>query len=264
MSDDCCRAFADSYEISSLPAMQAIERTVLGCDYGGTSWTTAEQVQLTVRKLRLGKGDHVLDIGAGSGWPGLFLATQSGCGVTLLDIPQNALRKALARANCDHIGDRVVAVAASGDALPFAETSFDAISHSDVLCCLPEKIQMLNECRRVAVEGGKMLFTVIRIADGLQKADYERVVERGPPFIEAPASYGEMLETTGWQCNECIDVTPAHRDSLTVLVDGLRNSHELADAIGADAVHEEANKRQRQIGLIDEGLMIRESYLVTT
>jgi hypothetical protein len=84
MSDDCCRAFADSYEISSLPAMQAIERTVLGCDYGGTSWTTAEQVQLTVRKLRLGKGDHVLDIGAGSGWPGLFLATQSGCGVTLL------------------------------------------------------------------------------------------------------------------------------------------------------------------------------------
>jgi SAM-dependent methyltransferase len=239
MSDDCCRAFADSYEISSLPAMQAIERTVLGCDYGGTSWTTAEQVQLTVRKLRLGKGDHVLDIGAGSGWPGLFLATQSGCGVTLLDIPQNALRKALARANCDHIGDRVVAVAASGDALPFAETSFDAISHSDVLCCLPEKIQMLNECR-------------------------QRVVELGPPFVEAPASYAEMLETTGWQCNECIDVTPAHRHSLTLLVDGLRNSHELADAIGVDAVHEEANKRQRQIGLIDEGLMIRESYLVTT
>jgi SAM-dependent methyltransferase len=237
MSDDCCRAFADSYEISSLPAMQAIERTVLGCDYGGTSWTTAEQVQLTVRKLRLGKGDHVLDIGAGSGWPGLFLATQSGCGVTLLDIPQNALRKALARANCDHIGDRVVAVAASGDALPFAETSFDAISHSDVLCCLPEKIQMLNECR---------------------------LVELGPPFVEAPASYAEMLETTGWQCNECIDVTPAHRHSLTLLVDGLRNSHELADAIGVDAVHEEANKRQRQIGLIDEGLMIRESYLVTT
>jgi SAM-dependent methyltransferase len=254
MSDDCCRAFADSYEISSLPAMQAIERTVLGCDYGGTSWTTAEQVQLTVRKLRLGKGDHVLDIGAGSGWPGLFLATQSGCGVTLLDIPQNALRKALARANCDHIGDRVVAVAASGDALPFAETSFDAISHSDVLCCLPEKIQMLNECR----------LTVIRIADGLRKADYERVVELGPPFVEAPASYAEMLETTGWQCNECIDVTPAHRHSLTLLVDGLRNSHELADAIGVDAVHEEANKRQRQIGLIDEGLMIRESYLVTT
>lgn len=29
-----------AYELSRLPAMRRVEESVLGCDYGGTSWTT--------------------------------------------------------------------------------------------------------------------------------------------------------------------------------------------------------------------------------
>ena len=36
--------FAGSYELSRLPAVKALERDVLGCDYGGTSWTTVHQI----------------------------------------------------------------------------------------------------------------------------------------------------------------------------------------------------------------------------
>lgn len=36
--------FAGSYELSNLSAVKAVERSTLGCDYGGTSWTTAAQV----------------------------------------------------------------------------------------------------------------------------------------------------------------------------------------------------------------------------
>jgi SAM-dependent methyltransferase len=165
--DDCCQAFAESYEVSNLPAMREVERSVLGCDYGGTSWTTSAQAQQIVELLNLQPGQHVLDIGAGSGWPGLYLADTSGCAVTLLDLPVNALAKARERAREDGIDDRVITVAASGAALPFADDSFEAISHSDVLCCLPEKIEMLEECRRVATDGANMLFSVIAVAPQL-------------------------------------------------------------------------------------------------
>ena len=70
----CCQRFATSYEVSSLPAMREVERTVLGCDYGGTSWTTRAQAEQIVEMLDLQPDLHLLDIGAGSGWPGLFLA----------------------------------------------------------------------------------------------------------------------------------------------------------------------------------------------
>ncbi len=132
--DDCCLAFAASYEVSNLPAMREVERSVLGCDYGGTSWTTSAQAAQIVDLLELRPGLHVLDIGAGSGWPGLYLADTSGCDVTLLDLPVNALAKARDRAQSDGIEDRVITVAASGAALPFADSSFEAISNSDVLC----------------------------------------------------------------------------------------------------------------------------------
>ncbi len=169
--DDCCQAFAASYEVSNLPAMREVERKVLGCDYGGTSWTTDGQAKQIVDLLDLQPGLHVLDIGAGSGWPGLYLADTSGCDVTLLDLPVNALAKARDRAQRDGIEDRVITVAASGAALPFADSSFEAISHSDVLCCLPEKIEMLEECRRIATDGAHMLFSVIATAQDIRIAD---------------------------------------------------------------------------------------------
>ena len=67
-----------SYEVSSLPAMREVERTVLGCDYGGTSWTTSNQATQIIELLELKPGLHLLDIGAGSGWPGLYLADAGG------------------------------------------------------------------------------------------------------------------------------------------------------------------------------------------
>lgn len=260
---NCCRTFAEKYEVSSLPAMREVERSVLGCDYGGTSWTTTDQAQQIIRLLKLGSGDHLLDIGAGSGWPGLYLASESGCEVTLLDMPVNALQKASERAEIDGIGERVGAVAASGAALPFANASFDFISHSDVMCCLPDKVEMLNECRRVATKGAQMLFSVIAIPEDLDKQDYERVITVGPPFVEAPGTYPEILDRTGWEIDDRFDVTDDHRSSLRKLVEACETSTELSDAIGSDVVRQTREHRLEQIALIDAGLMKRDVYVVS-
>jgi len=263
-NNECCQAFADSYEVSSLPAMREIERTVLGCDYGGTSWTTKAQAEQLLEILDLKAGDHLLDIGAGSGWPGIFLADESGCAVTLLDMPLNALAKAKQRARADGIGDRVNAIAGSGAALPFGNATFKAISHSDVLCCLPEKLEMLKECRRIATDDASMFFSVIAIAPDLPEADHRRAAEAGPPFIDAPGGYADLLSESGWRVTKRIDCTSEHRASLSVLVSAFEKSDALSGVLGQDAVIEACERRLEQIDVIDAGLMVREIFLVTT
>jgi ubiquinone/menaquinone biosynthesis C-methylase UbiE len=260
---DCCAAFADSYAVSNLAGMREVERSVLGCDYGGTSWTTRDQARQIIDLLALDSDAHLLDIGAGSGWPGLLLATESGCEVTLLDLPVTALRLAGARARSDRISERVHLVAGSGGALPIATGAFERISHSDVLCCLPDKVDVLGECRRVAVAGASMLFSVIAVADGISAEDARRVTAAGPPFVDAPASYTEMLVQTGWKVLRRIDATEDHIDSLQKLVTACENSEALLDALGADGVEQTRAHRLEQLEIIRAGLMVREIYLVS-
>lgn len=261
--DDCCQAFAESFEVSNLPVMREVERAVLGCDYGGTSWTTNNQAKQIIGFLDLGPGVHLLDIGAGSGWPGVFLADKSGCEVTLLDLPFNALVKARDRARADGIHGRVNATVGSGAALPFPDASFVAISHSDVLCCLPQKIEMLRECRRVARDSATMLFSVISIAKNLPDADYRRAIDVGPPFIDAPKGYGQLLRDCGWRVTQHLDVTSEYRNSLGELARAFETSGKLCEVLGKEVVEASRKHRLDQLSAIDAGLMIREIFLAT-
>jgi sarcosine/dimethylglycine N-methyltransferase len=210
--------------------------------------------------LGLSATDRFLDIGAGSGWPGLFMASRTGSRSVLLDLPLNALQKARRRAVRDGMDARIEVIAASGAALPFADASFDAISHSDVLCCLPEKTAMLRECRRVATAGARMVFAVIYIAPGLGDRAVERTLEAGPPFLEAAGRYEEMLSTSGWQLLESSDVTDEYARSVEALADGLSSSTELRNQLGDAAFGEAIDRRREQVEVIRAGYMKREIF----
>src|SRR6185369_10553488 len=95
-----CR-FAKAAECASSVAMRDLERSVCGCAYGSTSWTTRREADRIAQLLELRADVKLLDVGAGSGWPGLYLAQRSGCDVVLLDLPLAALRIALERATAD-------------------------------------------------------------------------------------------------------------------------------------------------------------------
>jgi cyclopropane fatty-acyl-phospholipid synthase-like methyltransferase len=107
---------------------------VLGADFGGNGYTTVEQARLLGERLNLGPDSRLLDIGAGRGWPGLYLAQTTGCAVVLTDLPQEAMRRAQERARKEALGERTAAVVASARRLPFRQETFDAIVHADVLC----------------------------------------------------------------------------------------------------------------------------------
>jgi len=114
-------------------AQRQVEREVFGADLGITSYTTVAQADALVEALRLGPGARLLDVGAGAGWPGLYLAGKTGCQVVLTDVPRAALRSAAARAYGRGLDDICSFAVASGAQLPFRPRSFDAVVHTDVL-----------------------------------------------------------------------------------------------------------------------------------
>lgn len=127
------RYFNQTYARGQSAVELAVEREVYGANVGVRGYTTIEQAELLAESLQLGPGKRLLDIGAGRGWPGLYLAEQNGCAAVLTDVPRTALTQALARASAKALEGRTACVQASGAALPFRARSFDAVVHTDVL-----------------------------------------------------------------------------------------------------------------------------------
>ncbi len=111
-----------------------IEYQATGSDYGVTSYTGRDQAQEMGQLLGLCPGKRLLDVGAGTGWPGVYLARITGCDVVLVDLPFEEIRTASLRAAGDGLDGRCWTAVGDGRALPFQNASFDAITHCDVLC----------------------------------------------------------------------------------------------------------------------------------
>jgi protein-L-isoaspartate O-methyltransferase len=244
-------------------AMLEIERAVCGCDYGCTSWTTRDEADNAGRMLALGVQTRLLEVGTGSGWPGLYLGKRSGCHVTLIDLPLEGLRAAKQRAETDGMSETCRIVQADGAALPFQRASFDAIYHSDVLCCLIGKQAVLDACRRVATDGGKMVFSVILIAPGLSDENYQRAAAGGPTFIESPAEYPGMIEQAGWEITAHADLTAEYVNSFkNMYAREQANIGELERVHGPQGASELMARREKTLVALEGDLLRREIFSV--
>jgi SAM-dependent methyltransferase len=148
--------------------------------------------------LELRPGVRLLDLGAGRGWPGLCLTASTGCEVVLADVPVEGLVWAMARATREQLHGRAAAAAANARRLPFRPAVFDAIVHTDVLCCLRPKLSVLRACHRVLHPGGRTAFFTIHSAAGLSAAGRRRAGRDGPVAVATVRPYREMLESAGF------------------------------------------------------------------
>lgn len=139
----CCAAAYDS----------DIAKLLLGTSFhpGG--------VKLTERLgqlLDLKPGTRVLDVAAGAGTSGIFLAERFGCEVVGVDFSQKNVEAANRAALEMGLAERASFRWADAERLPFADGSFDAIVCECSLCLFPSKQVAVNECARVLVSGGQV------------------------------------------------------------------------------------------------------------
>ena len=198
-----------------------MESGMCRCDYQVKGYTTRDEARQMAMLLGLQPGIRLLDVGAGAGWPGLYFARETGCDAVLVDLPLHELQVATEKASRDRISDRCRVAVAEGSRLPFRDASFDAVSHSEVLCCLEDKRGVLEDCRRVIRDGGRMAFTVIWIAPGLSRADHKRAVNAAPSFGESDTDYPTLLSQTGWTVSDCLDVSESYGSTNDAVKEGL-------------------------------------------
>jgi arsenite methyltransferase len=106
-------------------------------------------------------GDHVLDIGSGSGTDVLIASTLVGLRgkVIGLDITEAMLSKG--RANAEKMGTRQVEIVkGNAEAIPLPDASIDSVTSNGVLNLVPDKPRAFAEIFRVLRPGGR-----IQIAD---------------------------------------------------------------------------------------------------
>ncbi len=256
--------FNQQYALVETDVMLAIERDACGSDFGGSSWTTKAEADRVCTLLKLAPGIRLLDIGSGAGWPGIYLSRRSGCDVVLSDVPLAGLQRAVQRANSEQLSGVLLTAAASGDALPFRSGSFEAISHSDVLCCLPNKRAVLEACRRVIRPNGRMVFSVISAAPGLSETRQAVALENGPPFIETNSPYTELLEQSGWLVNDCFDITGEFVKTVSRVVSA-QKSHEtdLRKLLGDTETDTRLRRMKERLDARKSGVHRREIYVAS-
>lgn len=125
--------FAERYSPGPSNVLDAVERSVIGTAWGANGFTTLSQANLLAGSVGLDARAHLLDLGTGRGWPGLYLSHSTGCRLTMSDVPFEGLRYALDRAAREDLGP-TGAVVGSAVKLPFEPGTFDAVIHTDVLC----------------------------------------------------------------------------------------------------------------------------------
>ena len=130
---DTISRFHNRYSLPVTDAALAVEREVIGANVGASGYTTVAQANALIPELRLRPGTLLLDVGAGRGWPGLYLAQETGCDVVLADIPAPGLATAAKRANEAGLSNRTSFVRAAAEHLPFQSGMFDAVVHTDTL-----------------------------------------------------------------------------------------------------------------------------------
>src|SRR5688572_21676045 len=149
-------------------AESAMRRETYGEDMGQTSWITAPEWLGYADRLDVGRDSDVLEIGSGSGGPGLYLAEARGCCLTGVDVNEHGVRTGNALAEARGMAERVrfEVVSAGEPSLPFEDGRFDAVISNDTICHIPDRAVALREWYRVLRPGGRVLFTDALVVTG--------------------------------------------------------------------------------------------------
>lgn len=144
-------------------------------------------------------GSTVLDVGAGLGGPGRWLATHFDCHVICLDITPEYCEAAEALTKFTDLASQVEV--RQGDALhtPFDDQTFDLVWAQNAFMNIQDKSGLFKEMRRVLKPGGKLAFMEVMAGPVAEPLYFPLPWADRPElsFLEQPANYRKKIEGTG-------------------------------------------------------------------
>jgi ubiquinone/menaquinone biosynthesis C-methylase UbiE len=156
---------------------------------------------------------NVLEIGCGAGGCALHFARNAGCHVTGIDANAHGIHAAQNLAQAQTLTDLVhFRLHDAGTPLPFSETTadqmFDAVYSNDAFCHIPNRLQLLRECRRVMKPGARLVFSDALVVNGaLTNAEIAARSSIGY-YIFMPRGENErLIQEAGFAVVDALDTT---------------------------------------------------------
>jgi SAM-dependent methyltransferase len=188
----------------------AIRAEAFAEDIGQNSWLTAREHRMFFVWLGLDASSEVLEVGSGSGGPALFMARETGCRVTGIELHEGGVAAANDAARKRQLADR--AQFTTGDArdrLRFASGSFDAVLCVDSINHIYERRRVFEEWHRVLRPGTHALFTDPLTVTGMVRRE-EMLIRSGSlgeQIFTAPGVNERLLRAVGFDQVRVEDVT---------------------------------------------------------
>jgi SAM-dependent methyltransferase len=186
-----------------------VRQEAFGEDIGQNSWLTADECRTYCAWLQLGPTSHLLEVGCGMGGPALFIARTTGARVTGVDINAHGIAAGNAMAQEQQLEARVhFEQVDAGGALPFADAQFDALLCIDAINHLPNRLNVLQEWRRVVRADGRILFTDPTTVTGVLSSEEIAIRSSiGYYLFVPPGEDARLIELAGLQLERQEDVT---------------------------------------------------------
>jgi demethylmenaquinone methyltransferase/2-methoxy-6-polyprenyl-1,4-benzoquinol methylase len=130
-----------------------------------------------VARVPVGAGDTVLDVATGTGAVARELIRRKGCRVVGLDQSPEMLAEAGRR-----LDGQIELVEGTADELPFADSSFDALTFTYLLRYVSDPAATLRELARVVRPGGTIASLEFAVPDGVWRVPWELYVRTVLPL----------------------------------------------------------------------------------
>jgi cyclopropane fatty-acyl-phospholipid synthase-like methyltransferase len=186
-----------------------IRREAFGEDIGQNSWLTTDEQDRFLEWLDLSPAKTLLDVACGAGGPALRMASITGCSAVGIDVHEQAVSTANSLAAQRGLAERsqFLAIDATGP-LPFANSSFDAITCIDAINHFSDRPSLMADWVRLLKPGGKLLFTdPLSVTGALTNAEIA-VRSSAGFYLFVPHGYDERtMMQCGLQLLVCEDVT---------------------------------------------------------
>lgn len=180
--------------------------------YEGKDDSVFEASRRTVVKLAsllsLTKDTPVLDIGAGYGGAARYLAKNSGCSVTCLNLSevQNQRNRLL---NLElGLQSLIKVVDGNFEAIPLEDSSFQVVWSQDAILHSGDRQSVLQEVHRVLQSGGEFIFTDIMQRRDCSQEQLQPVLNRiHLDSLGSVEFYQETAATLGWEEIQWLDLS---------------------------------------------------------